>query len=132
MLWSKAFIQERERFDGADVLHLIRELGSELDWERLLVRFGDHWPVLFSHIVLYRYVYPDRRAQVPEWVVDELSRRFAELRPESGAVCRGPLLSREQYLYDVDQLGYDDGRVIPHGAMTRAEIEIWTAGIEKK
>ena len=24
MIWSKAFIQERERFDGADVLHLLR------------------------------------------------------------------------------------------------------------
>ena len=27
MIWSKAFIQERERFDGADVLHLLREVG---------------------------------------------------------------------------------------------------------
>ena len=36
MIWSKAFIQERERFDGADVLHLLRELGPSLDWPRLL------------------------------------------------------------------------------------------------
>ena len=28
MIWSKAFLQERERFDGADVLHLLRETGS--------------------------------------------------------------------------------------------------------
>ena len=42
MIWSKAFIQERERFDGADVLHLLRETGPSLDWPRLLMRFGDH------------------------------------------------------------------------------------------
>jgi hypothetical protein len=58
MIWSKAFVQERERFDGADVLHLLRQLGPSLDWQRLLARFGPHWRVLFSHIVLFGFVYP--------------------------------------------------------------------------
>ena len=48
MIWSKAFIQERERFDGADVVHLLRETGPSLDWPRLLMRFGDHWRVLLA------------------------------------------------------------------------------------
>ena len=43
MIWSKAFVQERERFDGADIAHLIRSRGEGLDWERLLRRFGRHW-----------------------------------------------------------------------------------------
>src|SRR5262245_16613281 len=51
MIWSKAFIQERERFDGADVLHLLRETGPSLDWPRLLMRFGDYWRVLLSHLI---------------------------------------------------------------------------------
>jgi hypothetical protein len=42
MIWSKAFVQERERFDGADVLHLIRARGPELAWDRLLMRFAEH------------------------------------------------------------------------------------------
>src|SRR4051812_993502 len=42
MLWQKAYLMERERFDGADVLHLIRALGPELDWHRLLARFGPY------------------------------------------------------------------------------------------
>ena len=29
MIWSKSFVQERERFDGADVLHLIRAQADE-------------------------------------------------------------------------------------------------------
>ena len=35
MIWSKAFVQERERFDGADVLHVFRTLGRTLSWDRL-------------------------------------------------------------------------------------------------
>ena len=132
MIWSKAFIQERERFDGADVLHLVRALGPALDWDRLLMRFDDHWPVLLSHIVLFRFVYPNRRHAVPEWVVDELTQRFVELPMKPNVtVCRGTLLSREQYLPDLEQFGYQDARVEPHGPMTRAEAEIWTAAIDQ-
>jgi hypothetical protein len=31
---------ERERFDGADVAHIILAYGDRLDWRRLLERFG--------------------------------------------------------------------------------------------
>ena len=73
MIWSKAFIQERERFDGADVLHLLRETGPSLDWPRLLMRFGDYWRVLLSHLILFGFAYPDRRQNIPSWVMDELA-----------------------------------------------------------
>jgi hypothetical protein len=130
MIWSKAFVQERERFDGADVLHLLRELGLTLDWPRLLVRFGPHWPVLFSHIVLFGFVYPDQRHCIPEWIRNELTRRFAaESSESSNVVCNGTLLSREQYLYDLEHLGYSDARIEPIGRMTREETGIWTAAI---
>src|SRR5262249_50329766 len=52
MIWSKAFIMERERYDGADVAHLLLACGARLDWQRLLARFGRHWRVLLSHLVL--------------------------------------------------------------------------------
>src|SRR5262249_35523233 len=65
MIWSKAFIQERERFDGADVLHLLREQGPTLDWPRLLMRFGDYWRLLLSHLIMFGFVYPDRRQNIP-------------------------------------------------------------------
>src|SRR5262249_8688328 len=53
MIWSKAFVMERERYDGADVAHLIRALGKGLDWRRVLGRFGPHWRVLLSHLTLF-------------------------------------------------------------------------------
>jgi hypothetical protein len=132
MIWSKAFIQERERFDGSDVLHLLRETGPALDWPRLLMRFGDYWRVLLSHIILFGFVYPDKRQNVPAWVMEELMRRLNVSRPNAQSdICYGTLLSREQYLYDVEHLKYRDGRQQPDGPMTREQIDIWTAAIKK-
>ena len=35
--------------------------GPSLDWPRLLMRFGDHWRVLLSHLILFGFIYPDKR-----------------------------------------------------------------------
>jgi len=129
-MWSKAFIQERERFDGADVLHLLREMGPSLDWPRLLMRFGDYWRVLLSHLILFGFVYPDKRQNIPQWVMDELVRRLSVSRPNlNNDTCYGTLLSREQYVHDVDHLKYRDGRELPDGPMTAEQIAIWAAAI---
>jgi hypothetical protein len=113
MTWSKAFILERERYDGADVAHLLRARGAEMDWPRLLQRFGVHWRVLFSHLILFHYIYPGEHSQIPGWVLDELIRRFqAELQnsPPPAQVCNGTFLSNTQYLIDLERWGYQDGR----------------------
>jgi hypothetical protein len=39
MIWQKAFIMERERYDGADVAHLLLNCAEEIDWIHLLNRF---------------------------------------------------------------------------------------------
>jgi hypothetical protein len=130
MIWSKSFVQERERFDGADVLHLIWHMSAALDWARLLERFGDHWRVLLSHLILFGFVYPDRRDHLPRTLMDELLQRLANDRAEIvNPVCNGTLLSRAQYLDDVQSSGYVDGRLEPIGRMTREELEIWTSAI---
>ena len=133
MIWSKAFIQERERFDGADLMHLLRETGPSLDWPRLLMRFGDSWRVLLAHLIMFGFVYPDKRQNVPTWVMDELLRRLSVSRPNlQSDVCYGTMLSREQYLFDVERLKYQDSRLPPHGPMTREQVDIWTAAITGK
>jgi hypothetical protein len=132
LLWSKAFVQERERFDGADVLHLLHSCARTLNWDRLLMRFDDKWPVLFSHLVLFQFAYPDRRGDIPRHVLDELTERLRRLETqEDQHVCYGTILSREQYIYDVKILGYEDGRLEPRGGMSSSEIEIWTRAINK-
>ncbi len=134
LIWSKSFVMERERFDGADILHVIRGVGPELDWPRLIARFGDHWRVLLSHLVLYAFAYPSTRHQIPAWVSDELTQRLAsgwhdDLR--NGETCFGTLLSREQYLPDLEQLGYVDSRLVV-GSMTPGEIAEWTRAIQRR
>ena len=33
-VWQKSFVMERERFDGADIMHVLRARGAQLDWAR--------------------------------------------------------------------------------------------------
>ena len=133
LIWSKAFVQERERFDGADVLHLIRQTGTDLDWPRLLRRFEDTSRVLLSHLILFGFVYPSHRSCVPDWVLDNLLDRLQHDRDEVEAnVCFGTLLSREQYLHDIQTLEYRDARRPPYGRMTESEIETWTVAATKR
>lgn len=134
LLWSKAFIQERERYDGADVAHLLRACGDKMDWRRLFIRFGSNWRVLLAHLVLFGFVYPGERDKVPARVMEALTKRLlaeTALAPTEADKerCRGTLISREQYLIDVEQWGLSDGRLQPEGPMSAEEIAIWTEAI---
>lgn len=114
MLWSKAFIMERERYDGADVAHIILRCGERMDWQRLLDRFGSEWRVLLGHLVLFGFIYPGERSRVPPWVMQELLARLQEelaARPEADDSCRGTLLSITQYKVDVESWGFRDARI---------------------
>jgi hypothetical protein len=133
MIWSKAFITERERYDGADIMHLLLACAERLDWRRLLARFDAHWRVLFTYLSLFGFVYPSERARVPAWVMTELIGRLErELHAPASArrVCQGTLLSREQYLTDVGMWGFEDARVTVAGSMTVEEVARWTRAIE--
>ena len=132
-LLSKAFIMERERFDGADVAHLLQANAEQLDWPGLLQRFGPHWRVLLAHLTLFGYIYPGERDRVPRWVMDKLIARLAAETQQPAAqelrVCAGTLLSREQYLHDVERLGYVDGRLTAASTMTPEDVAVWTEAI---
>jgi len=132
MIWSKAFVMERERYDGADVLHLLNACAETLDWPRLTRRFGRHWRVLFAHLTLFGFVYPSERRRIPEEVMRQCA-HFLDLELRCAPVrriCRGTLTSRAQYLVDIEHWGYEDARLAPHGSMTDDEASIWTAAID--
>lgn len=132
MIFSKVFTLDRERFDGADVCHLVRACGDRLDWRRLLDRFeAGHWRVLLSHLVMFGFVYPSERSKVPGWVTEELIQKlYDEERSGPGeTVCQGTLFSPTQYLIDVQEWGYHDARLPPYGTMTPEQIEHWTEGV---
>jgi hypothetical protein len=117
MIWSKAFVMERDRYDGADIAHLIRTKEREIDWPRLLAIFGSHWPVLFNHLVMFSFVYPHHGASIPEWVQTEFVRRWQRRMEEAETcdppLCQGTLLSTTQYVHDILELGFRDARHLP-------------------
>ncbi len=124
-VWSKSFVMERERFDGADVLHILRESAERLDWRRLLRRYDTRAAVLLAHLILFRFVYPSEAHRIPRWVMDA-ARTQAESGSPPGRLCRGTLLSRSQYRADIEEWGYQDARLPPHGVMTPEQLALWT------
>ena len=125
--WSKAFITERERYDGADIMHLLLARAERLAWQRLLTRFDAHWRVLLTCL------YPSERGRIPAWVMQHLIERLErELHapPPARRVCQGTLPSREQYLTDVGMWGFEDARLTVAGSMTVDEVAHWTRAIE--
>lgn len=134
MIWQKAYIMERERFDGADVAHVIRACSEQIDWTHLLERFGPDWRVLYSHLVLFGFIYPAERARVPKEVLDLLAQRLGEETTQPPAqdaerVCQGALLSRAQYLPDIERWSYQDPRESERCRITPEEIAAWTDAI---
>jgi Nucleotidyl transferase of unknown function (DUF2204) len=113
MIWSKGFIMERERFDGADVIHLLRAAQGRIDVDRLLARFGLHWRVLLAQITLFDYVYPSDRRLIPDRLRSLLlERASAESAPVEGTarLCYGTFLSRTQFQADIERFGLTDAR----------------------
>jgi predicted nucleotidyltransferase len=136
MIWMKAYIMERERFDGADIAHILQSYAEKLDWPHLVRRFGPDWRVLLSHLVLFGYIYPSERGKIPFAVMNDL---IGRLRNEGSAggperLCRGTLLSRKQYLLDIQKRGFRDARLEQRVHMDSEDIAHWTKAIpsEKK
>ncbi|MDX6807059.1 nucleotidyltransferase [Terrihabitans rhizophilus] len=111
LVYSKVFVQNRERYDGADIAHVILKQHAAIDWRRLLGYMEQYWEVLFIHLLNFRFVYPTQRHCVPDWLFDELLERLQNQRaiPESKTpVCRGRLFSPPDYLIDITEWGFAD------------------------
>src|SRR5947208_6640778 len=131
MIWMKAYIMERERFDGADIAHILQSCAEKLDWPHLVRRFGPDWRVLLSHLVLFGYIYPSERDKIPAAIMDDLIGRLQNESPGQEHVCRGTLLSRKQYLVDVRKWGFHDARLEKRVHMDSEDIAQWTRAIAK-
>lgn len=109
MIWCRAYIMNRDRYDGADINHLILKKGKELDWKRLLNRMEMHWELLLVHLLNFRFVYPSEREMIPKWLMNELIERLEhqlDLPKPRDKTTRGPLLSHNQYNVDTEKWGF--------------------------
>ncbi len=135
MIWSKAFIMERNRYDGGDIAHILRARVAALDWARLLSRFNTHWRVLFSHVILFGFIYPEQRLRIPEWFMREMMRRMAQemqCLPSDRRVCQGTLLSWSQYLVHIERGDYEDARTQPRGTLQEEDVRQMTARLQRE
>ena len=105
LIWCKTYVQNRERYDGADVNHLLLKCGKALDWKRLFTRLDSHWLLLLDKLLLFQFVYPgDFRDIIPQWLFDELIKRAQEqysIPASTEKVCLGPLIDNTQYKTDI-------------------------------
>ncbi|HET9181253.1 MAG TPA: nucleotidyltransferase [Candidatus Angelobacter sp.] len=105
LIASKIFVTRRERFDGADICHVIYGTRGNLDWRRLMNLAGEHWQILLWALVLYQYVYPAHTDYVPRQIWEELLERFkVELKhPNRGVDFRGSLIDEKMFAIDVTE-----------------------------
>jgi hypothetical protein len=107
---SKLFVAKRERFDGADIAHVIYGTYKAFDWDRELELVGENWEMLLWSLMLFRYVYPGQTHYVPESVWQELLCRFqkALAQPNRNARFRGSLVDENMFAIDMNEWKLED------------------------
>lgn len=110
LIASKLFVTRRERFDGADIAHVIYGTQGKLDWDRVLEIAGENWEMVFWALVLFRYIYPAQTTFVPARVWDDLIGRFisAVKTPDLNGRFRGSLIDENQFAIDVNEWQLDN------------------------
>jgi hypothetical protein len=110
MIASKLFVTRRERFDGADIAHLLKACASTIDWDRLMELTQPHWQMLYWQLVLFSYIYPAYTSDIPAEIWDELGVRFqrsvATRQPDEAF--RGTLIDPNMFAIDVNEWGERD------------------------
>jgi hypothetical protein len=110
LIASKLFVSRRERFDGADIAHVIYGTQGHLDWDRVLELVGEHWEILLWSLLLFHYVYPAHKDYVPERIWRELLSRLNHTlaHPDAGAPFRGSLVDDNMFAIDVNEWGLEN------------------------
>ena len=110
LIASKLFVTRRERFDGADIAHVIYGTQGKLEWERILEIAGEHWEMLLWTLILFRYVYPAQSDYVPKAVWEDLLGRFqaAISKPDRNARFRGSLVDENMFAIDLREWGLEN------------------------
>src|SRR5438552_1880177 len=110
-IWSKIFVADHHRYDGADVAHMMLKRHDEIDWRQLLSHMELYWEVLLIALLNFRFIYPSERDVVPQWLMDELLERLrdqADVKGPGKKVCRGRIFSPRDYAIDVEQWGFSE------------------------
>jgi hypothetical protein len=111
LIFAKVFVQDRLKYDGSDVAHIILSKHKHTDWKKLLSYMDQYWEVLLGHVLNFRFIYPSEREEIPKWLLDELIERLQNqinTPTPKNKICRGRLFSLKDYYIDVSKLGFGD------------------------
>lgn len=106
LIASKAHIALRSRFDGGDIMHLIRSQEGRLNWQRLREIVPTH--LLLWHLLLFEYIYPDSHTFVPTAVINELFNEVRVTRSQKKNRFGGLIIDYLSFAPDCLKWGYDD------------------------
>ena len=113
MIASIAYVAERRRFDGGEVIHLIKCSEGKLDWQRIVERLGDDRELLLWQLILFDFIYPGHSDYLPQELMTRLFKE-AQARWRKGGkrpkAFRGTLLDPFLFTVDIEDWGYDDPR----------------------
>jgi hypothetical protein len=95
LFWAKTYVMQRDRCDWPDVLNLLYHSGLTIDWEHLLERCEDDFPLLGAILQIFRWLCPERAAKLPvslwervgrepEWVNCDARSHLLDMRPWFG------------------------------------------------
>ena len=110
LIASKLFVNFRERFDGADIVHIIYGTRGAIDWQRLLQIVGEHWELVLWELLLFHYVYPGQQDYVPRHIWNDLLARF-KAQVDSGSAnlpFRGSLIDEKMFSIDMKEWGMEN------------------------
>jgi hypothetical protein len=107
LLSSKLFVTRRERFDGADIAHVIYGTHGQIEWNRVLELIGEHWEMLLWAFLFFRYSYPAQTDYVPAWLWRDLLGRFSSAiaGDNKDAPFRGSLVDDNMFAIDLQDWG---------------------------
>ena len=114
LIASKMYVAARDRFDGADILHLVLRRQGRVDWERVVERMGENRELVLWHLLLFDWVYPDHRdllpAELMARLVDEARAGWGRSSGHDPPTSRGTLLDPVAFSIDTRDWGLRDGR----------------------
>jgi len=110
LLTSKFYVAARDRFDGSDVVHLIRCAQGKIDWMRVLDRLGNNYQLLLWHLILFDFVYPGHSDYLPKDLMVQLFERMRQrwTIPQAPNIFCGTLLDQFSFVVDVKDWNYDN------------------------
>jgi hypothetical protein len=112
LIASKIYIASRDRFDGADIAHLIRSVEGRVEWRHVIELLGGDEEIVLWHLLFFHYVYPGHADYLPTGLMERAFQRVRQgwAEPRRARSFRGMLLDPQVFAVDRDRWGYEDTR----------------------